>query len=115
MVAHRGCFPAGITEARDEVLGPDEAGVGVERTCVDGADRQRIERIVLEYGEQPARPGDTAKFAKPMDVRLMRDVVEHAGRERHVEGIVTCRNAFAGDQQAVRHAGASRGEVQAAL
>ena len=78
----------------------------VEHARVDGVPRQRVQRIVLE-DEQPAAGREhTANLAEQCDVLVVRDVMEHARRQRDIE-----RTVRVGNPPAVEMAELGRGAV----
>ena len=71
---------------------PDQHGVLVERAGVHGVPRKRVQRVVLEDEQQPVRCKHATNLAEQRDVLRVRNVVEHARRERDVERRRAVRN-----------------------
>ena len=88
MVPRLGLDPSALAIPLDELFRSDQMRVGVKRAGVYGAHSQRIEGIMLEDSEHPTYPRDTAQLNEPMDMLVVRNVVENARGEGHVERII---------------------------
>jgi len=105
MVAGPQDLPARIAASRLQAVGPDKAGVFVERAGAHSIDRQRIEGVVLEDRHSPTWPDDPEEFLEPKTVFLMRNVVKYASREGRVKGLIGGWDSFLSDDEALFPAG----------
>src|SRR5262249_32852796 len=97
-----------LSEAPDHLAAADQPRVRVELAGPDGADGERVDRVVLEEERRPPGTKHAADFAKERHMLAVLDVMKDASRECDVEAGVAERQAASVEVNEVGHSRKAR-------